>query len=413
MFGKLIREGDPPEGDAKRTHDDDDDSGGEEEIAGGERGRILCIMQYLLEHEPPLLETLEALQRESGVLRDLDPVAVASALALPTAGVLRAALDMHGPRAGRVTSAAGDSAAAGGVVAPPSAVARTVGEKAPGTCVTGVKPACKQLPMNVTCVAFAPSPSRRLAALVGTADKRLRILEGPGGLSSNEAPAEILTVDAPFESPPLSLDVLIGEDQTSSALALLTCMGGESWILGLSTNSDGHVEEVKRIQKFKDHTKHATLGRFAVGGAKFATVSRDRKACFYRSTSSSPTTSGSSFNPAPRSMAAADAEKGRAAAAAATPEKDGGAPSFEKFGELVFTGEVTCCVWIDKDTLTLAVRDDNCLRYVDTAAEGGPKESLRCNMNATGDDIEGVCAIVTVGYCSWWSSLTASPAVGP
>jgi len=226
-----------------------------------------------------------------------------------------------------------------------------------GVCCTGPfgDGAGHELNANITAVAWAASGDDDFIALAASTDRKLSVLSPDG---------QILSVCTDFSSPLLALDVA----RTSSSSPyevmphseiLATAMGGEAFLLRLSRpETDGSgVWDLTILQRFKDHAKHVTSGRFAppVGdspSAHFLTVSRDHHAKLYR----------------------------RAGAACG---------DFVLAGTLRFGGDVTCCCWVGDRTFALAVRENHNLHYwdVDGGADGGPKERLKANLNATGDSV--------------------------
>ena len=184
------------------------------------------------------------------------------------------------------------------------------------------------------------------------------------------AQGDVLVELAGLSSPPLGLAVCPASEAAVQAAGgqeiLATTMGGEALLLWLSRPADGGEEgwalEVR--QKLPGHTKHCTSGRFAPlregasASAHFVTVSRDRQARLYARTSDKP---GSEFKLA---------------------------------GTVQLQGEVTSCCWASAETFVLAARDDHNLRYYDVDAEGGePRERLKTNLNALGDNVVSFCVL--------------------
>jgi len=138
----------------------------------------------------------------------------------------------------------------------------------------------------------------------------------------------------------------------------VTCMGGEVLLFHLShginiEDTTGSMA-LELVQRFKDHAKHVTSGRFAPlaeGSSKsshFVTVSRDHKALVYG--------------------------------------RDPKGNEFTMVQSLSFPAEVTCCSWVSPTTFILAVREDHRLHYWDVNADG-VVERLKVNLNASGDAV--------------------------
>lgn len=265
------------------------------------------------------------------------------------------------------------------------------------------------MPTNVTCVAFVPTkPSHLAACLVGSVDKKLRVLALPEGRGEAETG---LVLETLLESPPLSLDVselgpagaepvVAGEEGPEAATerpreirAVVTCMGGEAHVLEVvlaapGTQGAGLVAELHPTQRFQNHTKHATVGRLAPGARRFCTVSRDHRACLY----AEPVPTGADEVPfAPPVRAAGSNLYGTAFPASGSSRTSAGSSGVERpFAPLgpalVFLGEVTTCAWLSAAVVALAVRNDNYLHLVDTATRPA-KVARRMNMNALGDDV--------------------------
>jgi len=144
---------------------------------------------------------------------------------------------------------------------------------------------------------------------------------------------------------------------------LATAMGGEVLVLWLVRPSSQDPDDtdggegawaLELGQRFKDHAKHATGGRFAPPAEEgqpsthFVTVSRDHQANLY--------------------------------------VRDAGDPvgAFSLAGSASFPGEVTCCCWASDRTFVLHYWD------VDGGSDGaaaGPHERLKTNLNALGDSV--------------------------
>lgn len=320
MYGRVVR------ADGKGDPGAEDD----EELDQKRRYQYQVILQYLQEHE--LVETLVAFERETGVKYGED---------LPVASVLEATLDMF---SGYMKKAD----------APVLAEEDELWQEGAGVCCTAQSGGLAEpMACNVTAVCWAASSPDDMVSLAATADKRVFVLDSD---------ASVLACCSSLSSPVLSLDALpSGGEQ----LVLATCMGGEVYLLLLrrpAADASGSSWSLESSQRFKDHTKHATSGRFAVptsdGAAEdaacsFLTVSRDHTANVY-------------------SRAAGSCE-------------------FLLVGTVRLGGEVTCCAWIGETSFLLAARDDHQLHYWDmpTTASGttAPTERTKANMNALGDSV--------------------------
>eukprot|EP00401_Gymnodinium_catenatum_P030072 CAMPEP_0117481334 /NCGR_PEP_ID=MMETSP0784-20121206/12848_1 /TAXON_ID=39447 /ORGANISM="" /LENGTH=462 /DNA_ID=CAMNT_0005275791 /DNA_START=15 /DNA_END=1400 /DNA_ORIENTATION=- len=303
------------------------------------RRQLFAILQYLQSHD--LLEAACALESESGVHYEEG--------ALPEAGVLEASLDMfanYRAEAGRGASDVGRS------------VEEELVQVERGVCCTsGLGEAANKptLGANVTAVCWVASSCSEMVAVVATADRRLRAMD---------VEAEVLCELADFSSPILNLDAVPcvdtkeGADVRSPAVdqeLLATSMGGETVLLRVCRpTSSGGSWALEVAQRFKDHAKHVTCGRFAPpaeeGGSctHFVTASRDHQAMLY--------------------------------------ERRGG--EFSLAGTVRSVGEVTSCCWASATTFVLASRDDHHLRYWDVAgSDGKPAERLKTNLNALGDSV--------------------------
>lgn len=296
------------------------------------RRQYLAIAQFLQEKE--LWDTVAAFASETGITYE-DGY-------LPTSSVLQASLDMF------ANYGASNSASHSG-----AAEEEELLQIESGICCTGPfeNNEASELNANITAVAWAVSGDDDFVALAASADRKVRVL-GPDG--------QILTECSDFPSPLLGLDVARTSSRASQEV-LATAMGGETLLLQLNRpesgkGSDGWGLEVR--QRFRDHTKHVTSGRFAppadrLPSAHFLTVSRDHQAKLYRR----------------------------------APEESG--DGFVLAGTMRFGGEVTCCCWVNDRTFALAARDDHHLHYwdIDGGADAGPKERVKCNLNATGDSV--------------------------
>mmetsp|Transcript_23771 Transcript_23771/g.63673 ORF Transcript_23771/g.63673 Transcript_23771/m.63673 type:complete len:484 (-) Transcript_23771:95-1546(-) len=347
MYGKVGTAGDVSEGSPAEREDLDERS----------RFQYLAVLQFLRAKD--LLEAYSALESECGV-QYVDG-------ALPVASVLETSLDMFGDyRTSKV--------AAGGRFAEEAAAAAAAEEELlkleTGACCTGplseTSASCPaQLPANVTAVRWASQHFDEFLALVASADKRLRLFGGTG---------DVLAEYSDFASPVLGLDFCGGDSGGGEVLA--TAMGGEVTIVRLvRMEADGRAWSLQLVQRFRDHSKHVTAGRFSPsslavqrddeaqdadielpsgsrGGDYFLTISRDHSARIYaRST--------------------------------------GGSEPFTNIGVVRLPGEVTACCWLGSETFVLAARDDHNLLYWDVrgGADGGPKERLKTNLNALGDSV--------------------------
>lgn len=325
-----------------------------EDLDDRTRFQYKALLQFLQEKE--LFETLSAFEHEIGFGYSEGEMA--------TAGVLQASLDMFGQSYGGIGAGSRDQDPAGR--AAEEALQQLVdGACCTGPCSEGAGPT-ERFGGNVTAVAWAALSFDELVLVVATADRRIRLLGGPEG-------AQVLTDFRDLASPPLGLDVgaVVSPEAPDSSCCqdiLVTTMGGEVQLLKLrrpppsAFTASASSCSLESGQRFKDHQKQVTSGRFAplqegeVSSRHFVTVSRDHKANFYA-----------------RPDASSD---------------------FCLTGTASFIGEATCCCWLDFSVCALAARDDHELHYwrvgggnVVPSAPSNPKEELRVNLNALGDSV--------------------------
>jgi WD40 repeat protein len=302
------------------------------------RQQYLAILQFM--YDKDLHDAISAFEQETGVCYEEG--------CLPVSSVLEGSLDMFANY--------GSSNSACVAVAEDDILQKTE----LGVCCTGPfeDGAGHELKANITAVAWAASGDDDFIALAASTDRKLSVLSPDG---------QILTVCTDFSSPLLALDVA----RTSSSSPddfihhfeiLATAMGGEAFLLRLSRPGNAETDgsagwDLKIVQRFKDHAKHVSSCRFAppVGkypSAHFLTASRDHNANVYRRVGDA-------------------------------------CGDFILAGTLRFAGDVTCCCWVGDRTFALAVRENHNLHYwdVDGGADGGPKERLKTNLNATGDSV--------------------------
>lgn len=319
---------------------DDDEKA--EEFSERKRFQLLVIQQYLLENE--LLESLAAVQRETGLEYEEGM--------LPTRAVCEEALDMF------------KSYNSGSGGTEEESMHDVVNEQllalVPGVCVTSItlEEPKDSISKNITAVTWASVNFEDFVALVATADRTLRLLGEEG---------QTLTVLEGLASPPIMLDtapVPPGSQNITAQEALVTCMGGEAQLLHINRpgSDPGGTWSIGFGQKFKDHQKHATQGRFAPlpctdaedsstqsRTGHFVTVGRDHRFCLYGRQENSD--------------------------------------SFSLLKKAELGGEVTCCCWLGSVDFVMAARDDHRLHYWRVPADGQPVERMKSNMNASKDSV--------------------------
>jgi len=275
--------------------------------------------------------------------------------ALPTAAVLEASLDMFGKYGGG-RGAGGPKGSAEDVAAEEQMLKLERGACCTGPLDESSAAVVEGLSANVTSVAWVARRSDEFLALAATADKRLRLF-GPDGSTLAEC--------SDFSSPLLGLDVRAGGGGgTEDVEVMATAMGGEVSLLRLSEAADGGSWSFRLAQRFRDHTKHITAGRFSPGvahdgqedavasaGNRFLTISRDHSARLY---------------------------------VRGSPQEE-----FTAAGVVRLPAEVTACCWLGSESFVLAARDDHNLLYWDVkgGSDGGPKERCKTNLNALGDNV--------------------------
>jgi len=317
--------------------EDDDDS---QDLDDRTRRHYHVLAQYLHEHQ--LLETLAMLETETGVTYTDG--------ALPIASVLETSLDMFD----RYNVGPGGDA---------EDTEQQLSEIERGVCCTGPAEAgpSGSFSSNITAVCWAATRFDEFVALAASVDRTVRVLGGGGQILAelNGLPTPVLGLHVS----PLSADAVAA---AGGQEVLATAMGGEASILWVRRpletpcmgESDASRWALESRQRFTDHTKHTTSGRFAppskesCSSSHFVTVSRDHHAKVY------------------------------------VRDQDSGA--FGLAGSAKFTGEVTCCCWVSDRTFAFAVREECHLYYWDVdggSDEGGPRERLKTNLNALGDQI--------------------------
>eukprot|EP00439_Symbiodinium_sp_Y106_P065671 s253_g10.t1 len=310
-----------------------------DELDDRARHQYKVVLQFLQEKE--LFETLLAMEGETGVkYADGD---------LPVASILQSSLDMF---------SAADAAPAEKEDADGKAACEALEALRGGACATrqAESGGPDAFAANVTAVCWAVRSFHEAHCIVATADRKLRLISDH----------EVLAAFEDLPSPPLSLDVAASEEAGLQKV-LVTTMGGETLLLKLRHSGDsgapsGGYPDSKDMgrwsfelcQRFKDHQKQVTSGRFAPArGAEssyFITISRDHTACVY----------------------------GRPPG-----------PHFALLGSYSFVGEVTACCWLDPLTAVLAARNDHELHYLEMEGPhaGETQEVLRTNLNALGDSV--------------------------
>mmetsp|Transcript_40489 Transcript_40489/g.75885 ORF Transcript_40489/g.75885 Transcript_40489/m.75885 type:complete len:476 (-) Transcript_40489:57-1484(-) len=342
MFPKIVRAGEK-EAERHEAPEDLDDK---------TRRQYLAIMQYLMDRE--FIETLSAFESETGLKYNEGSV--------PVASVLETSLDMFA------------SYSKGKDASKPTADEELL-QVEEGICCTAQSPMTPKeaIKTNVIAVAWAALREDDLTALVATADRRLRLLGSDGS-----ALAEFTSLSSPVLGLDVSPSSASAAARTAGQEVLATAMGGEVVLLHLrrplsaAGDEDDAAFALELKQQFKDHTKHATAGRFAPPredgslSLNFVTISRDRKANLYSRESEAD---------------------------------DGGAAKFVLSGSVSFVGEVTCCCWASARTFVLAARDDHHLHYWDVGEGPADQPSLRLktSLNANNDGVVSfaVLAIAT------------------